>query len=289
VTGRIDLVRQHYASSRVAGAQLELSATLDLLRTLLATENARPRDRSEGQLPRAGRDAPMPGLLERVEPEYPIEAARKNITGYVVVDAVIDKSGKVRDGRVVRSVPELDRAALDAVRRWRVARPRFEGAPADVAATFALAFVLRREATPMSELDLARFYVERRDYAAAEAPLGRALGAISREAACVAALFSAAGAQRRAGVSGSEQPRRIKDVRPVYPALAMKAKVTGTVGMEAVVGVDGRVSCVRVLKSIPLLDQAAVDAVSRWEFAPLILAGVPVPTRISAELNFTLK
>ena len=286
---RIELVRQHYTSSRVAGAQLELSNTIDLVRAAREVESARPRVSREGELPRAGRDAPMPGLLKRVEPAYPIEAAKKGVAGYVVVDAVIDKSGKVRDARVAHSVPELDRAALDAVRRWQFAKPRFDGSPADIGATLVLAFTIRREAPPTSELELARFYVERSDYAAAEAPLARALETMTREAACIAAVSSAAGAQRKVGASGSAQPRKLKDVRPVYPALAMKAKVTGSVGLEAVIGADGRLTCVRVTRSVPLLDQAAIDAVSQWEFAPMLLDGVPAPTRISADVSFSLR
>ena len=91
------------------------------------------------------------------------------------------------------------------------------------------------------------------------------------------------------GVAGSALPRKIKDAKPIYPALAMKAKVTGTVTVEAVIGVDGRPTCLRVLRSVPLLDQSAIDAVSRWEFSPMLVAGTPAPTRITAQLTFSLR
>jgi len=46
---------------------------------------------------------------------------------------------------------------------------------------------------------------------------------------------------------------------------------------------------VRVLRSVPLLDQAAIDAVSRWEFTPARRNGAPTPTRVSMEVNFAIR
>jgi TonB family protein len=84
-------------------------------------------------------------------------------------------------------------------------------------------------------------------------------------------------------------PTKIKDVRPVYPEEAMAAKVTGVVIIEATIDPSGHVSDTRVLKSIPLLDQAAVDAVRQWEFTPTNLNGVPVPVVMTVTVNFSLQ
>jgi TonB family protein len=289
LVSRIDAVRLHYTSSRLSAAREELSSTLNLVRAARETEAARATTPAAGQLPRAGRDVPMPGLLRRVEPEYPIEAAKKGVTGYVVLDAVIDKSGKVRDPRVARSVPEFDQAALKAAREWRFAVTRVNGAPAEISAMLVFAFIIRHEASPPDELDLARFYVERANYSPAEAALGRALETIGREADCVTAVFNAAGAQRKAGAGGFEPPRKTKDVKPVYPVLAQRARVTGVVIIEGMIGADGRIQCARVLKSIPLLDQAALDAVRQWEFTPVFIDGASIPTRMTMSVNFTLQ
>jgi protein TonB len=105
----------------------------------------------------------------------------------------------------------------------------------------------------------------------------------------VTAIFNAAGVQRKAGTGGFEPPRKIKHVKPVYPALAQRARVSGVVVIEGIIGVDGRVQCARVLRSAPLLDQAALDAVGQWEFAPMLMAGTPVPTRLTMTVNFTLQ
>jgi len=84
-------------------------------------------------------------------------------------------------------------------------------------------------------------------------------------------------------------PTRIKNVQPMYPAIAQSARVQGVVVIEAVIGTDGKVRDARVLRSIPLLDQAAVDAVRQWEYTPSRLNGVPVPVVMTVTVNFTLR
>ena len=56
--------------------------------------------------------------------------------------------------------------------------------------------------------------------------------------------------------------------------------------LEIVVGGDGAVSNARVLRSIPLLDQAALDAVRQWRYEPTLLNGVPTPVVMTATVNF---
>jgi protein TonB len=86
-----------------------------------------------------------------------------------------------------------------------------------------------------------------------------------------------------------QAPALVKRVEPVYPDLAMMAKVTGVVILEATVGADGAVEQVRVLRSVKFLDQAAVDAVKQWRYSPLVLNGVPTPFVLSVTLSFSLK
>jgi len=84
-------------------------------------------------------------------------------------------------------------------------------------------------------------------------------------------------------------PQKIKDLRPVYPSIAQSARVQGVVIIEATIGPDGKVKDARILRSIPLLDQAALDAVRQWEFTPTLLNGVPVPVIMTVTVNFTLQ
>jgi protein TonB len=88
---------------------------------------------------------------------------------------------------------------------------------------------------------------------------------------------------------GVREPRKIVDARPIYPALALSVKVEGAVILEAVINERGGVERVRVLKSIPLLDAAAIDAVSRWRYSPTLLNGTPVAVLMTITINFTLK
>jgi protein TonB len=83
-------------------------------------------------------------------------------------------------------------------------------------------------------------------------------------------------------------PTKTKDVKPVYPPIAQSARVQGVVIIEATIGANGRVQDARVLRSIPLLDQAALDAVRQWEFTPTLLNGVPVPVIMTVTVQFTL-
>jgi protein TonB len=84
-------------------------------------------------------------------------------------------------------------------------------------------------------------------------------------------------------------PRKVVDVRPVYPDLARMARKEGTVVMEAVLDPTGRVTQLRVIQSVPLLDQAAMDAVRQWRYTPSTLGGHPVSVLMSITIRFTLQ
>jgi len=86
-----------------------------------------------------------------------------------------------------------------------------------------------------------------------------------------------------------QTPRKTKEVRPAYPAIARQARVEGTVILEAVIGENGKVRDVRILRSVPLLDSAAIDAVRQWEFTPTLLNGQPIPIVMTVTVSFTLE
>ena len=80
----------------------------------------------------------------------------------------------------------------------------------------------------------------------------------------------------------------MKRVAPEYPLIAISTRVSGIVILEATIGGDGKVIDAKVLRSVPLLDQAAVDAVRQWEYAPTLLNGAPVPVIMTVTVTFTL-
>lgn len=85
-----------------------------------------------------------------------------------------------------------------------------------------------------------------------------------------------------------KEPKKIKDAKPVYPQVAMAAKVEGMVIIEATIGKDGSVQDAKILRHVPLLDQAAMDAVKEWKFTPTTLNGQPVEVLMTVTVNFTL-
>jgi len=84
-------------------------------------------------------------------------------------------------------------------------------------------------------------------------------------------------------------PRLIREVPPVYPEIARQSFVRGTVVLGVRVDTHGRVTDVKVLKSIPLLNKAAVDAVKQWIYEPFILDGKPMPVVFSLNVVFHMR
>jgi TonB family protein len=89
-----------------------------------------------------------------------------------------------------------------------------------------------------------------------------------------------------ASIGNLPLPKRIKDVRPVHPPIAVWAGVNGTVLVEATIDETGRVADTRILQSVPMLDQSAIDALGRWEFAPTTVKGEAVPVTIRVTVDY---
>jgi protein TonB len=84
-------------------------------------------------------------------------------------------------------------------------------------------------------------------------------------------------------------PKKLKDVRPSFPGPAMAARVQGTVIVDITIGPDGRIQSTQLLKSVPLLDAAALDAVRQWEYAPTIVDGKGVAVLMTVTVHFSLQ
>ena len=84
-------------------------------------------------------------------------------------------------------------------------------------------------------------------------------------------------------------PHKIVDVRPIYPEPARAARIEGLVVMEAVLDPTGHVTQLRVIRSVPLLDQAAMNAVRQWRYTPTMYYGKPVSVLMTITINFTLQ
>ena len=84
-------------------------------------------------------------------------------------------------------------------------------------------------------------------------------------------------------------PKLVRRIEPDYPEIARLARVEGVVILEATTDVFGRVTGVRVLRSLPLLDVAAVDAVRQWVYEPMVVNGRPRPVAFTVTVRFVLK
>jgi TonB family protein len=252
--------------------------------------------------------AAEPGPLERsakaITPENPIPRRTYSVTpknpggagavpSAVTLRVTINTLGRVAEARPFGAIAAppgrpseaFVKAAIDAVRQW-VYEP-----PADGPIAFDVTFVF----TPGSETRLIRH----------GAPVGAGVeGGVAGGAAggVVGGVPPppppppppgwvrdgvTIGTPVRVG-GNIRPPTKVKDVRPVFPPEARDADVQGVVILETVIGPEGRVDQVRVLRSIPVFDQAAMDAVEQWEFTPTMLNGTPAPVIMTVTVNFSL-
>jgi protein TonB len=90
-------------------------------------------------------------------------------------------------------------------------------------------------------------------------------------------------------VSGHiKEPVKTRHVDPVYPEVTRAARIEGIVIIEAVIDVNGRIAKTRILRGVPILDEAALEAVRQWEYTPTLLDGVPTPIVMTITVNFQI-
>ena len=191
-------------------------------------------------------DIMPPKLLKKVDPIYPEEARKKGIQGVVILEAKIDESGRVMDAMILRSIPDLDQAAIDAVRQWVYEPLLLDGKPTKALFTVTARFQL-------NEKDIEKF----------------AEGAVKVK-------------------DQINPPKLVKSVDPVYPEIARQAKIEGVVILQARTNAQGRVKEAMVLRSVPLLDQAAIAAVRQWVYEPLVIDGQAKEAVFTVTVRFAL-
>jgi len=97
------------------------------------------------------------------------------------------------------------------------------------------------------------------------------------------------GTPQRIRVGGNVQEQNlIRKVEPVYPPLALQARIQGTVRFTAIISKDGHVQNLQLVSGHPLLVESARAAVVQWEYKPMLLNGQPVEVVTQIDVNFTL-
>jgi TonB family protein len=218
---------------------------------------------------------PIPRRTRLVRPSYPSDAAVVGARATVTLRVTIDHLGTVAEVRTVgapvlgaMSPPSpvderafiagllaLVRSTKDAVGQWLYEPP----ADAPIAFDVVIGFTSQADGEVVSQ----------------------SAGQTSSSADIVPGPIDR-------GTSNVPGPRKVKHVNPIYPAAAREKKITGVVILEARIEADGRILEARVLRSIPELDDAALEAVKQWEFTPTLVNGVPTPVTMTTTIQFSL-
>jgi TonB family protein len=117
---KLELARCYDLAWRMADVEPAILNALAALRVEVRTGQVTAAPNQAAAV--AGIDVPLPSRMTEIPPEYPAKAFLDGVTGVVIVEALIDKDGRVKQARAAESVPGLDEAAVQAVKRWRFIR-----------------------------------------------------------------------------------------------------------------------------------------------------------------------
>jgi TonB family protein len=206
---------------------------------------------------------PRPTLapIKKIDPTYPDKARRAGIQGDVSLDVIVLADGTVKSVMVAKSLDTvfgLDQAAIAAVRQWKYP-PLSDGRGSRPPLRIVVPFRL-----PDAPATVARVAVEAFDNSA----------------------FRPTPNDPRVVL-----PKVLQEVPAVYTTAGLRARIVGSVEIDAVVLPDGTVGQVRVVKSLDKatgLDDQALGAVREWTFKPGTLDGNPVPMIVRVALAFSL-
>jgi TonB family protein len=240
----------------------------------------------------AARDAKImpPKLVKEVEPVYPAEARKAGVEGVVILEATTDLYGRIAGIKVLRSIPALDQAAMDAVKQWVYEPMIIDGKPRPVVFTVTVRFNLDDKKKPAGGGVVGGVYggvstgVEGGVAGGVE---GGVKGGVAGGVVGAQELRKFEGDAVRA-VGDIQPPRLIKEVYPKYPEVARQARVEGIVILEAKADEQGNVIDAKILRSIPLLDQAAIDALKQWKYEPLTIGGKARKVIFTVTVRFVL-
>ena len=248
---------------------------------------------------------PIPRRVFATPIPYPPQLAGTGYSAVAEMRVVLDPSGSVASvtrGAVAisngKAQPAQDQAmdifvaaAADAIKQWRYEAPFRAPIAFYVAATFSAV-----GQTAVSQSETGRGVVagpggarlaSAAESARLEASVAERVASLRASRPNTAAVAAQDGGPVRVG-GAVPAPVQLRKVNPVYPPIAQSARVQGVVIVELTLDAQGFVTDARILRSIPLLDRAALDAVRQWQYTPTLLNGVPVPIVMTATVEFTL-
>lgn len=230
---------------------------------------------------------PIPRRTYSIAASYPAEARGIDATATVVLAATLDATGRVVEIRKLREPLVMSasaatptalriaaegfvREAANALRQWQYELP------AKPPISFSVMFAFKPGAQAVATQNVGGV-------------AGGIVGGVPGGVVGGVTGGVAGGVPGAIRVGGNiKPPTQLNKVAPVYPQIAQSARVQGIVILEALIDTEGKVTDAKVLRSIPLLDQAAIDAVRQWQYTPTLMNGVPTPVIMTVTVTFNL-
>lgn len=254
----------------------------------VASANAQQQKRRPGvAIGQAGAEAL---LMAKVEPDYPEAVKSKEIAGQIVIAFTIGQDGSVSDVRQVpvglfgcKSLnsedPELQQAAIAAVKQWRFVAfrlhniPGDQGTPVETETAIALPFDFRKPgATPSS----------------APADMGPCNSRKDAPPSKFMAVRDPSRAEFGRPVIPPEraEPQLIHRVEAQYPQTMEEGRLQGNAVLHVLIDKLGHVIDIKKESGHPLLVQAAMNAVKQWQYQPFQLNGEPAEVETPVVIKF---
>lgn len=207
---------------------------------------------------RVGGNVQAAKIIEQAEPVYPGAALDAKISGTVVLHAVVDTDGSVKEINYVSGPNELAQSAVEAVRQWKYQTTLLNGEPVEVDTTINVVYQL------------------------SESGVGTVLDGQAQQS-----QGTGPPAQRFRVGGNVMAARMVKQVQPKYPKAAKKAGITGTVLLHVIITKDGSVTEIQYVSGPQELALSAIDAVRQWKYQPMWINGQPVDVDSTIKIVFT--
>jgi TonB family protein len=210
--------------------------------------------------------------IRRAEPLFPALAKAAQISGSVVIEVTIDQAGYVTSARPVSGHPLLKNAAENAARGWKFTPTLLAGQPVKVIGTVTFNFDSSASGTSVSTGDGS----------------GGGMGTGSRSGVGPGRTYNLGGGAATSAVDSKPVP--LNNPRPRYTSEARANKTQGEVTVRVLVGVDGLVKDVRVIRGLPDgLTEEAVKVAREVKFKPAMKDGQPVEHWVPLIMTFSLR
>lgn len=209
--------------------------------------------------------------IKAPKPSYPLEAARNGVQGKVWIHLLISETGDVESADIISGDPDLARAALEAMKKWKFKPYIRNGKPVKVNTKMPFDFAFADKVTNATAPSAPSANTSRSSDGAAGTSGGESSGSLP---------------QKLRVSSGVVEGLKLHVVNPVYPLEARMRHIQGVVLLQATIGKDGLVHDLKAVSGDPILIKAAMGAVEQWRYRPYVLMGEPVEVETTIKVQF---